>query len=212
MIKVPAPDIDRVIQNVLLYADAKAMRLKEIFFAPVSEVVYVYSCDDYIALVDTFTLTEGTLTREFALPIEEVDKLGDWIKKDKKVVHKYDIILQPKFTGMLFECDETSPEDESDNFFVPEVIPNTESWDLVMELLSEENDLMPIPDFAIRPERLAKLARIKADKEAPIILRGININGHLVVQFKKGVTALGAIMPVDQKYVKEEFLWQTTEA
>jgi hypothetical protein len=209
--KIPAKDLDRVIQNVLEYADPKAVRLNEVLFVLGGDTLSCFSCDDYIAVTDSL---EAELdSYEFALTIEDVEALGDWIKKDKKVVHKYDIILRPKMTGFIFECSETSPdEDTSDNIFLSYQKPKWESWDMVMDLLNEENDVVPFHDFAIRPERLVKLNKLKADKEAPIHIRGVDINYHLILQFRKGSTLRGAIMPVDKSYVQEEFLWPNIEA
>lgn len=203
--KVPAPELDRVIQNVLLYADPKAMKLNEILFVFSGAQLRVYSCDDYVTVCDSLTTDLG-LDYVFSLKIEDVDKLGDWIKQDKKVVHKYSITLQKKMTGMLFECEDTSTDDESDNIFLSEIIPS-EAWDLVFQLLDEDAERRMIGNFAIRPERLTKLARLKADKEAPIDQRGVDINGYLIIQFRKGSTLRGAIMPVTREKVKEEFLW-----
>lgn len=208
--KVAAADLDRVVQNVLLFADKKAVRLNEVFFYTNPDGLGVYSCDDYIALGDT--LSADLANREFALSIEDAEALGDWIKKDKKVVHKYDIILRYKMTGIIFECDETSGEDDSDNIFFTYKTANQKAWDMVFQLLSEENEERLVQGFAIRPERLTKLARIKADKQAPIDVRGVDVNGHLIIQFRKGSTAVGAIMPVKREYVEEEFLWHNIEA
>lgn len=207
--KVTAPDLDRVVQNALLYADKKAIRLNEVFFYTNADGLGVYSCDDYIALGDSLSADLGN--SEFALSIEDTEKLGEWIKKDKKVVHKYDIILRYKMTGIIFECDETSTED-SDNIFFSYRAPLQDTWNMVFQLLSEENEERTVSGFAVRPERLAKLARIKADKEAPIDMRGVDVNGHLIIQFRKGDTAVGAIMPVRRDRVKEEFLWPNIEA
>lgn len=204
--KIPAPELDRVIQNVLLFADEKAMRLNEIFFVASEDLGFVsFSCDDYVAVTDS--CPADFHLKEFALTISDVDKLGEWIKKDKKVVHKFDIDIRPKMTGIIFECIDTSTDEESDNLFFSYVIPNYSSWDTVFDILNEENPGMSIPSFAIRPERLSKLWRLKADKEAPIHLRGVELKDKLLIQFKKGKTLRGAIMPVDLDYVAEEYRW-----
>lgn len=198
--KIPAPDLDRLVQNVLLYSDKKAIRLQEVFFVFGGETLSAYACDDYIAVGDSIPLEEYYQIPEMAFTVADTEKLGEWIKKDKKVVHKTDIEVKRKMTGFLFDADD-------DSIFINDIAPNFEAWDLVFDLLSEENRPMMILDYAVRPERLVKLARLKSDKEAPLHFRGVDINGHLIVQFKKGATCVGAIMPVDKSYVKEEFLW-----
>lgn len=205
-LKVPALELDRVIQNVLHYTDNQAIRLQEVFFVISNKGLQAFSCDDYVTVTDSLSV-DSDLSFEFSLSIEDVDKLGAWIKKDKKVVHKYPIEIRQKFTGVLFECDETSTDDESDNFFLSFKSPNYEAWGLVMLLLDEEAEQTDYTGFALRSERLVKLARLKADKDAPIDMRFVLINGHLIVQFKKGETLKGAIMPVTRSLVKEEFLW-----
>jgi len=111
-------------------------------------------------------------------------------------------------TGVIFECEDTSSDDESDNIFLSDIVPS-ENWSVVHKILDLELDGFYIQDWAIRPERLSKLWRLKADKEAPISIRGVTLSDRLLIQFKKGRTLVGAIMPVDQSYVDEDFLWQT---
>jgi hypothetical protein len=210
-VKVPAQELDRLIQNVLLYADEKAMRLNEILIYSKDDRLYAASCDDYVAVSDWILLPDSTISRSMAFLISDIDALGDWIKKDKKVVHKYDIKIQPKFTGLLFECDETSSDEESDNFFVTETIIS-KNWDVVDRILDLNLPGFPIGDWAVRPERLQKIARLKADKEAPIHIKGSKLSDRLLIQFKKGRSLVGAIMPVVLDDINEEFLWQTIEA
>jgi hypothetical protein len=211
-IKVPAFELDRVIQNILLFADSKATRLREVFFEPEGDFLNVYSCDDYVTLTDKLELTEGVLREKFSLSVPDVDSLGDWIKKDRKVVHKYDITLRPKFTGMVFESEEMSTEDGEDNIFLTYTVSNDSAWEIVKELICPENQVLEADHFYVRPERLAKLSRIKADREAPISMRFVDVRGLMVIQFKKGSTAYGAIMPVRPDKVREEFLWQPIAA
>lgn len=206
--KIPALDLDRVIQNVLLYADPKAVRLQEILFeTPGDGNLYVYSCDDYVAVSDYTSIDLPVRKHPFSFSIQDVDALGDWIKKDKKVVHKYDITIRPKMTGVIFECEDTSSDEESDNFFISDRAPS-DLWGTVFEILNLDLEGFYAPDWAIRPERLVKLARLKADKEAPIIIRGVELKQKFLIQFKKGRTIVGAIMPVDQTYVDEDYLWR----
>lgn len=206
--KIPALDLDRVIQNVLLYADPKAVRLQEILFeTPGDGNLYVYSCDDYVAVSDYTSIDLPVRKHPFSFSIEDIDALGTWIKKDKKVVHKYDITIRPKMTGVIFECEDTSSDEDSDNIFISDQTPS-ELWDTVFEILNLDLEGFYAPDWAIRPERLVKLARLKADKEAPIIIRGVELKQKFLVQFKKGRTIVGAIMPVDQTFVDEDYLWR----
>lgn len=206
-VKIPAPDLDRVVQNCLLYADSKALRLNDVLFEGNGESISVYSCDDYVTLKDTAPLSEGLFLNSFSLSVSDVDALGDWIKKDKKVVHKYEISLRRKMTGIIFECDETSTDEDSDNIFLRYTNDQNEAWEIVKELLSLENARLNSGGFSVRPERLAKLARVKADKDAPISMRFVDVRGLMIIQFKKGESAYGAIMPVKEEYVREEFLW-----
>lgn len=205
--KIPAPDLDRIIQNVLLYADTKSMHLQEVLFESTGGKLYAYSCDDYVAVSDYVDFGYQIRKHPFSFSIEDLEAVGDWIKKDKKVVHKYDITIRPKMTGVIFECDDTSTDEDSDNFFIPDIVPS-ENWSTVFEVLNLDLDGFYAPDWAIRPERLVKLARIKAAKEAPIVIRGVELKQKFLVQFKKGSSIVGAIMPVDQSYVDEDFLWK----
>lgn len=206
--KIPALDLDRIIQNALLYADPKAMRVREVLFdTPGDGNLYVYSFDDYVAVVDS-TPCDLLLRKDpFSFTIEDIEALGTWIKKDKKVVHKYEIDIRTKMTGLLFECDETSSDEDSDNIFIADRAPS-EVWDTIFETLNLDLEGFYIPDWAIRPERLVKLARLKADKEAPIVIRGVALRHKFLIQFKKGRSIVGAIMPVDQDLVDEDYLWR----
>lgn len=206
--KIPAQDLDRIVQNALLYADPKAIRLQEVLFeTPGDGNLYVYSCDDYVAVSDYAPFDLRLRRFPFSFKVEDVEKLGAWIKQDKKVVHKYEITIQPKMTGIIFECDDTSTDEDSDNIFLTDRNPSS-LWGTVSEILNLDLDGFYAPDWAIRPERLVKLARLKADKEAPIIIRGVELKQKFLVQFKKGRSIVGAIMPVDQDYVDEDYLWK----
>lgn len=205
MTKIPAQELDRIIQNSLLFCDKKAIRLNEILLSFTPDVVYAYSCDDYVAVSDSLEYEDG-FTQDMSIPVADAEKLGEWIKKDRKTVHKYDITIRPKFTGIIFGCDETSSEDEDDNIFITYKAPS-DSWNLVKILLDPSASEVSYYGFAIRPERLTKLSRLKADKEAPIDLRGVKVNDHFIVQFRRGETLVGAIMPVTRQAVREEFLW-----
>lgn len=205
-IKIKAGDLDRLIQNALLFTDEKAIRLHQVLFVIENDKLQIFSIDDFVSVTDSCDVVDQ-VPQVFALTIADVDYLGEWVKKDKKVVHKYDIIIQPKFTGMLFECEETSPEDESDNIFFNYDPVDEEAWDLVEQLLDVNLENHPIESFAVRGERVSKLWRLKADKEAPIDFRIVNINSWLIVQFMKGDTLRGAIMPIRREMVREEFLW-----
>ena len=206
--KIPAAELDRLVQNALLYSDPKAMRLQEVLFeTPGDGNLYVFACDDYVAVSDYASFDLRVRKFPFAFSIEDIETLGDWIKKDKKVVHKFGITIQPKMTGDIFECEETSTDEESDNIFLSDRKPS-ELWGTVFEILNLDLEGFYAPDWAIRPERLVKLARLKAAKEAPIVIRGVELKQKFLVQFKKGSSIVGAIMPVDQSYVDEDFLWK----
>jgi hypothetical protein len=200
--KVNAKDLDRVVQNALEYADDKAVRLHEVLFIFTADSLTVLSCDDYIAVKDS--LEADLHPNEFALTIPDTEKLGVWIKKDRKVVKKADIDIRFKMTGIIFESDD-------DNIFLSYKSITKDAWELVMILLDPELEPVVFEDFAVRSERLVKLGKLRADKEAPIHIRPVDINGNLILQFKKGTTLIGAIRPVDLDYVQEEFLWHHTD-
>ena len=206
MVKIVAGDLDRLVQNTLLYTNANAIRLREVLFVPMVDHFYAYSCDDHIAIKEEITWEGGPKDNKgFSLSLDEANRFGDWIKKDKKVVHKTDITL--RFYNTYLKA---STDDETEKFEYTE--PAWDAWDLVLRMLSEDDqEEIPIPQFAVRPDRWAKMARLKADKEAPIVFRGIDINGHLLLQFKKGLSLIGVAMPIDMSYVQEEFLWQDTD-
>ena len=203
LLKVVAGDLDRLIQNVLLYTNSKAVRLREVFFTLGSEKMYAFSCDDYIAVGDWIEV-ESTEVKEFSLSLQDLERLAEWIKKDKKVIHKTEIEL--KFYNTYFKA---SADDDIEKFqYMDET--NYDAWDIVFDMLSEDQPVRIIEEFAVRPDRFAKIARLKADKEAPVVFRGIDINGHLLVQFKKGLSLVGVAMPIDVERVQEEFRWKKT--
>lgn len=198
---VLAPELDRVIQNVLLYVNEKSVRVTHVFFTLLGNELRAYSTDDYIAITDALT-AEGEDHR-FEFTIEDTKKLGEWIKKDKKVVHKSEIEIKFKHTLVNFSC----PDFDGDISISIPKDSQAEALNIIFQLLAEDNYESLVPVWAIKPERLAKLARIKADKEAPIDLRGVEVRGHLLVQFRKGDTVTGCIMPVDRSKVDDRFLW-----
>lgn len=200
--KISAKELDRVLQNALEFGNEGEVRLNEILFVFSTDNLSVLSCDDYVAVVDR---VDGDFYENtFSLTIPDAKRLGAWIKTDRKTVKKVDIEVRYKMTGIIFEV-------EDDSFFVSWRGPKMEGWNLVFQLLEEDHPDVMFDGFAIRPERLTKMSKLRADKEAPIDLRAIDINGHLIVQFRLGHTLRGAIRPVDTDYVQEEFLWHHTD-
>lgn len=204
--KILAPDFDRILQNALLYVNPKSPRLVEVFFVFGSDRIDIFATDDYVVITDSAPLTEGGIPKEIALSIESAKELAEWVKEDKKVVHKSEIEIDLKLTLMHLSSNDS--DRELSISYVKE--PAYKGWDFMFELLSQEVELRDFGVMAVRPERLAKLARLKADKEAPVDLRGVNIRGHLGVQFRLGDTITGCIVPVDRSYVDDRFLWGET--
>lgn len=194
-------DFDRVVQNLLLYTDKKAIRLREVFFMVEGNTLYGFACDDYVAVSDTLVFEGEPVKKEFTMSIEDLELLGEWIKKDKKVVHKQ----KAKLTFFNTYIKTKDEEGNVEKFKISH--DNQDAWDLVFDMLDIEQELQMILDVTLRPERVAKLARLKADKEAPLAFRGIDFRGSLLLQFKKGYTILGVLMPVKNEFVIEEFLW-----
>lgn len=199
--RILAPELDRIIQNALLFVNEKSVRVTHVFFTILDNKLRVYSTDDYVAITDSASL-EGP-SRWFEFTIEDVKKLGEWIKKDKKVVHKSEIVLKFKHTLVNFSC---SDFDEDISISIPSE-SQADALNFIFELLDPEAYEVSIPLLAIKPERLTKMARIKADKEAPIDLRGVEVRGHTLVQFRRGDTVTGCIKPVDRSKVDDRFLW-----
>lgn len=201
--KTTAPELDRVIQNILLYVNEKSVRVTHVFFTVLEDTLSAYSTDDYIAITDSLRPEEIDWWGFTEFPIDDIKKLGEWIKKDKKVIHKSEISIKFKHTLVNFSSQD-SDEDLSISFAKES---QEDALRFIFELLAEDADSIPTYNWAIKPERLAKLARIKADKEAPLDLRGVDIRGHLLVQFKRGDTVIGCINPVDRSKVHDRFLW-----
>lgn len=194
-------DFDRVVQNLLLYTDKKAIRLREVFFMVEGNTIYGFACDDYVAVSDTLKFEGDPVKKEFSMTIETLELLGEWIKKDKKVVHKQ----KAKVTFFNTYIKTKDEEGNIEKFKIS--TDNLDQWDLVFDMLDIDQELQMILDVTLRPERVAKLARLKADKEAPLAFRGIDFRGRLLLQFKKGYTIIGVLMPVQNEFVIEEFLW-----
>lgn len=204
---VSAPDLDRVLQNALLYVNPKSVYLKEVFFGVIEGKIDVYSSDDYVTVTDSAPVTSDQETW-FSLSIEDTKRLAEWVKLDKKVVHKSTIIVTFRHTLV-----EASSDDSDEEISVPYVKePNLPVFDIMMQLLDEDAEQEKIQVNAFRPERLAKLARLKADKEAPVDMRGVSIREVHFIQFKIGETITGCIKPVEREAVDDRFLWGTSRS
>jgi hypothetical protein len=202
-VNLVAGEFDRIVQNALLYTNPKSPRLQEVKFVVLSGRLHVYAADDYVVMTDSCAVEDPDKNVEFSLTIDDTKKLGEWIKEDKKVVHKSTIDV--KFRHTLVELSSQDSDRELSLPFIKE--PAFKTWDFLFELLSDEKDMIPMYSLAYRPDRMARLARLKADKEAPLDMRGVAVNGHLVVQFKLGDTITGAIVPVERSIVDDRFLW-----
>jgi hypothetical protein len=208
VVTLPANQLNTLLENILLYTDKKDVNLREVLFVFNGFDLQAFSSDSYVTVTDkTSGASDGKNQGiEFALSIEDVEEFLEYVKKDKKVVHKSEIKL--KFKSTLFTAEDN---DFEGHFQANYLKPSWDKWDIVLDLLSEEQHLMPMASYSVNPERFAKLARLKADKEAPIALRGIDVGGKLCLQFKKGSTIVGAVMPIDESYVQEEFLWKKNQ-
>ncbi len=202
-VSVTAPELNKLLENILLYADKKALHLREVLFVIYSSKIQMFSCDEYVAVTDTLDFDSGdAVGREFALSIVNAEKLLEWVKKDKKVVHKSVIKITFLKTLVKFESPDFDGEIRLDY-----EEPAWDRWNAVMNLLDESHEPEMIPTYSVNPDRFAKLARLKSDKEAPVVFRAIRPYGTMVLQFKKGVNLRGVVMPIDDAYVQEEFLW-----
>ena len=203
-VTIAANELNVLLENILLYTDKKNIHLREVLFVVGDDDIQLFSSDSFVTITDSLRFLEPIQSpdREFALSIEDVEGMLEYVKKDKKVVHKSEIKIKFKNTLLTME-----DSDFEGSFRANYLRPTWEKWDILLDLLSEEQDLMPIDYFLVNPDRVAKLARLKADKEAPVVFRGVDIGGRLCLQFKKGTTIKGAVVPVDKTHVKEEFLW-----
>lgn len=199
---VTAPELNKLLENILQYADKKAIHLREVLFVATVKGIQAFSCDEYVAITDTCPAEGSIPAREFSLPIKEVEDLLEWVKKDKKVVHKS--IIKIKFLKTLwkFYCD-----DYDGDFKADYAEPSWDRWNIVLDLLSEEQEESAAACFNLNPARLARLNALKADKDAPVAFRWISIHDTMVLQFKKGSTLVGAFQPIEDRFIQEEFLW-----
>lgn len=201
-VSVPANDLNVLLENILLYTDKKANHLREVLFVFTSRGIQAFACDEYVAITDILNVDCGESSREFALSIEDVEAFLAWVKEDKKTVHKTELELKFKHTVLTGKSN-----DYESTFQANYRKPLWNNWNVVLELLSEDHPETSEMRFNLNPNRLAKLDRLKADKEAPVAFRWIDIRGKIGLQFKKGHTVKGFFQPVDDEYVKDEFLW-----
>jgi hypothetical protein len=205
-VSVTANELNVLLENILLYTDKKANHLREVLFIFTSQGIQAFACDEYVAITDIVNVDCGVSSREFSLSIEDVEAFLAWVKEDKKTVHKTLLELKFKHTVM------TGHSNDYDTTFQASYLkPLWDNWNIVLELLSDEYEELPNTRFNLNPNRLAKLDRLKADKEAPVAFRWVDIRGRMTLQFKKGRTVTGVFQPIDDKYVKEEFLWTNLE-
>lgn len=201
-VSVLANELNTLLENILLYTDKKANHLREVLFVFTSQGIQAFACDEYVALTDLVNVDCGKSSREFSLSIEDVEAFLAWVKEDKKTVHKTELELKFKHTVLTGKSN-----DYDSTFQASYAKPVWENWNIILELLSEDHPETSEMRFNLNPNRLAKLDRLKADKEAPVAFRWVDIHGKIGLQFKKGHTVKGFFQPVDDEYVKEEFLW-----
>jgi hypothetical protein len=205
-VSVLANELNTLLENILLYTDKKANHLREVLFVFTGSGIQAFACDEYVALTDTVVIDQDLSSREFSLSIEDVEKFLSWVKEDKKTVHKTELELTFKYTVMVGKSN-----DYDSTFQANYLKPSWNNWNVVLSLLSEEHPEISEMRFNLNPNRLAKLDRLKADKEAPVAFRWVDIDGKIGLQFKKGHTVKGFFQPVDDEYVKGEFLWTNPE-
>lgn len=206
-VSVPANELNVLLENILLYTDKKANHLREVLFVFTSEGIQAFACDEYVAITDLVNVDCGGSSREFALSIQDVEAFLAWVKEDKKTVHKTELELKFKHTVL------TGKSNDYDSTFQADYQkPIWDNWNVVLTLLDETLPETSEMRFNLNPNRLAKLDRLKADKEAPVAFRWVDVDGKIGLQFKKGHTVKGFFQPVDDEYVRNEFLWTNPES
>lgn len=201
-VEITAPELNKLLENILLYTDKKALHLREVLFVGADAGIQAFACDEHVAITDTAETSESIPVAEFALGIEVVEQLLEYVKKDKKVVHKSVLVITFRNTLFKVHCD------DYDGYFQADYQkPGWDRWNIVLDLLSDEQDETSAGRFNLNPARLAKLNQLKASKDAPVVFRWVDIQDKLVLQFKKGQSIVGAFQPVDDEYIQEEFLW-----
>ena len=201
MIEIEAKELSRLVKNLLLYTNLKAVRLREIFFVVLQDRLTGYACDDYIAISDSILLGSAE-RREFAMKVEELEKIDLWLKEGKKTVHKE--IVKISFFNTYLKLKSEDGDIQKFEFCEPDY----DSWDHVFSLLNEENEIVTTTHFALRSDRFAKASQLVAEKDTPLIFRSVDLQGHYLLQFKKGSTLKGVTIPIKQEYIEEEFLWE----
>ncbi len=200
MFEVNSKDLANFFDNLLLYTNLKAVRLRHIFFSLSQEILYGYACDDYIALQDKIHLPDAE-DKDFALSVENLSEARAMLTG--KVAGKGTVVKLSFFnTYMKMKTDDG--EVKKFEFFDPDM----DSWNHVFGLLDEKNPTVSMDLYAVRPDRFVKLAQLKAEKEAPVIFRGVEYQGHFILQFRKGSSISGVYVPVREEYIQEEFLWK----
>lgn len=212
VVTVPANDLNRLLENVKLYADKKSVHIREVLFSLDQGTLQVFSCDGYVTITDSIPVSGSTDSKMFCLAVEDLEKFLEWVKEDKKTVHK--TVLTLKFKATLFTGESGDFDSE---YQVNYARVDQDKWDIILRVLALNHPEITVGRFNLNPARLAKMNQIKADKEAPVTFRWVDINGMIGLQFKKGLTAYGLFQSIEDRYVEEEFLWpnlnqESTEA
>lgn len=210
-ISLAAEDLARLTSNALLFINDKSAYTGGLVrFRASKRLLSVLATDDYVGFWDVVPSANETAI-DFALNktlLQQVDKFA----RDNK---KYDIDLEfdKRYEKLTLKVAEDAitlelpefPDSASHNFEVVEaLIFDPEFADTTADV------------FAVHPDRLAKLYRMKRTDSAPIDIKFAEAgSGRIILRFKLGKTCRGIINPIRREVVDPEFLWtneETTEA
>lgn len=208
---VSASLLARLTFNAGLYVNAQSLRTKGLSrFRILNHTLSVLASDDYIAVFDIGSI-EGDLNQiEFALGKEELSKLEKYSRENKKF--DGELSFDRKFENLTFAVGE-----DSINIELPEFPDSVEkNYILAESFIFDEEDFPETMTevFAFHPDRVAKLYRLKANDNPPVIdMKFCETNADPMIRFKYGESIRGIIAPSRRGVIEERFLWKNyTEA
>lgn len=205
--ELPAGRLSQLLWNMALYTSKVGVTEGAILFLINGPSLIAYACDDYIAISDEAYPTSiiGTGVAKLVASLEQTKLVEAWSRKlssEDRVIVKIDL----DESLMVFES--------SDSYQVIDVDSDPgDVWTDIAYIIDDESQQSigssaNWDTWAINPDRLKNLSRLKLPDDSPIDFKKktVRVQNHTIAAWKflMGPTIRGVVMPMDRDVLKEK--------
>lgn len=170
-----------------------------------------YACDDFILVEDVVQTDQTGLDISRLVAVDQLKKADAWTR----MVTGENVQISFDDDGIILRGE--VPEGSPDTFVIETTPFEADPWTNLIHMLDQVVQPGKLPDrylrWALNPDRLRNIARMKTPGDNPIDFSQCSLNGFGDVAtwaFKLGPTVTGVITPMDRDKLRERgcSLWE----